>query len=63
MSTLIYYIYYYKVSVWILFSEKKIFLILNEKTIHFENKIIFGYIKNFLLKNKKLFVIRNNDIP
>ena len=41
---------------------KENFLILNEKTFHFENKMMFGCVKNFLLDNKKLFGMKKNGI-
>ena len=42
--------------------RKENFLVLNEKVFHFENKIVFGCIKNFLLENKKLFRMRKNGV-
>ena len=32
--------------------EKENFIVLNKKAFHFENKMVFGYVKNFLFENK-----------
>ena len=33
-----------------------------KKGFHFENKMVFGYVKNFLLENKNLFIMIKNGV-